>query len=1746
MDKPPRNNRGLVGSLRGQPTNCREPRSWGVKLEGLSRLPPDRQLDTLVNFRYRFKDFLSSSDRDIEATRRAISILEGICSALQPSPELMKLVSAVAFSDQFMLIQLPFFLSECAARNGDPRHLRAIGNLVSLLGFLQARLPATTAQKLVTLLPSLNMALEAVEKSGPSAGDLRARVSELETMKDSFLAEAHAREMIKQERLHSSEPPENFRDVPVIPLASELLSCSKPFLRPSLVHGAYANLDHYLDVQYRLLREDFVRPLREGLQKLLQSGMESLRIENINVYREVQVGDTGVTRGGITHKILFNASRFSRVRWDRTKRFMNGCLVCLSNDGFETISFATVVGRDPECLQVGELTVVFEDLFVEAVAWNRYTMIETQIYFEAYRHNLMALQEITAGLLPFYRYIVEASSDVRKPAYLDHDTVYDIGTLCKTEGMLHKTVRVLDENTWPPLEDLQLDASQLDAIKSSLLKEFSVIQGPPGTGKTYIGLKIVQVLLKNMHAWRGTGIPILVVCYTNHALDQFLEGILGTTKKIVRIGGRCGSEALQAYMLSKLRPSRYGDDDAEEECSLIQGKLQMLSEKLSAIYTVSCSFPCLERYMSLQVQNSFRGMPHAIREGFRTWLELDALKNQVMQLLAEDTQRAEQLELGADEAGEEDFDADEFQRWQDDDDHLYRGENAAKGDRREPLDSKEQAWCLHLYKLVSVGEKATDDFSVRDVWRLRIEDRWRLYRYWASMAVEELQKAVSEKKARLAEAKKRLEDECLRLDMACLQDVDVVGATTTGAAKHRALIQEMQPTVVIVEEAAEVLEAHVVTSLAPNTQHLILIGDHKQLRPSSAVYELSVRYNMDVSLFERMLTNGMVCRQLQVQHRMRPSFTRLLVPHFYKKLLNYSNVEVYEDIKGMDCNLFFISHGVFEADVEDSKSHTNSHEAEFLLCLAEYLLNQEYEPSQITILTTYSGQMFLMKEMAKGRRCSEVRITVVDNFQGEENDIILLSLVRSNPQQKVGFIKTPNRICVSLSRAKKGLYCIGNFGMIGESCQHWKDVMKELQSLNAVGEELRLRCQNHPDAVTAVKTSEDFSKVPEGGCGVPCSTRLSCGHSCGLPCHGYDRSHEMFKCMKPCVRKCPNNHGCELQCWQNCSQCTIPVLTEFERCGHRSEIPCHETANPRCPLPCPRSFECGHACPKKCGAVCPIRCVVTVSVKGKCGHDIYVMCYESSSDLSRRCKEPCKETLSCGHRCLLECKDLCQCKVMVTAVGECGHENQMPCFISQSPADITRWHCNHPCKKSLPCGHPCLLMCKEVCRIYCGTIVTVKCKNGHELEEACAKSKSFICKKKCDKTLNCGHKCKEGCYDPCTAQCLEHVDFRRKCGHSERVRCYQQDSKAVVERQCTTRVPAKCGSGHTVQVLCHLSTDAGTIQELCTAPCSEMLPCGHPCKGFCSKPCPLCPERCKFVCPHGPCKVPCGYPCLPCSLPCRWKCEHARCEASCSEPCTRQPCNEPCPKVLRCKHPCTGYCGEPCPKQCNVCPKAKSRSEPVDLDGASRFVLLVDCGHSVPDQVLAQLFDAVGEETTVPVKCPVCKRPISFNFRYGAKIRQYMEALNKKKSEILARALELEKERENSQETTEGQRVQNRRRQQPCAQRRYRSRGRAGSYGHRARTSGPSADRQQEDRAGPVQRHVPAWGRRGTSSSVAACMPSRERGRGGLIRCPYGPSDYQRNEGGRNREPIWRPFGRGGQGQQGWSQCRGWGRGGNA
>ena len=155
-------------------------------------------------------------------------------------------------------------------------------------------------------------------------------------------------------------PPDDFRDLSVIPTQEDILTGERPFLRRNKVDGSYHDAEHYLDVQFRLLREDFVRPLREGIAKLLERiGSAKIgALQDIRVYKDVQLLYPVCTSNGLQYKVKFDNTNLKKIRWENSKRLIFGSLMCLSKDKFDSFVFATVANRDLKDLkQVTEFSI---------------------------------------------------------------------------------------------------------------------------------------------------------------------------------------------------------------------------------------------------------------------------------------------------------------------------------------------------------------------------------------------------------------------------------------------------------------------------------------------------------------------------------------------------------------------------------------------------------------------------------------------------------------------------------------------------------------------------------------------------------------------------------------------------------------------------------------------------------------------------------------------------------------------------------------------------------------------------------------------------------------------------------------------------------------------------------------------------------------------------------------------------------------------------------------------------------------------------------------------------------------------------------------------------------------------------------------------------------------------------------------------------------------------------------------------
>lgn len=112
-----------------------------------------------------------------------------------------------------------------------------------------------------------------------------------------------------------------------------------------------------------------------------------------------------------------------------------------------------------------------------------------------------------------------------------------------------------------------------------------------------------------------------------------------------------------------------------------------------------------------------------------------------------------------------------------------------------------------------------------------------------------------------------------------MKDARIVGMTTTGLSKYRALISSLRPKIILIEEAAEVLEAPVTAACMESLQQLVLVGDHQQLRGSCSMQELEGDpFYLNISMFERLVRNSIPFKRLTSQRRMAPEIRRILSP----------------------------------------------------------------------------------------------------------------------------------------------------------------------------------------------------------------------------------------------------------------------------------------------------------------------------------------------------------------------------------------------------------------------------------------------------------------------------------------------------------------------------------------------------------------------------------------------------------------------------------------------------------------------------------------------------------------------------------------------------------------------------------------------------------------------------------------------------------------------------------------------------
>jgi helicase required for RNAi-mediated heterochromatin assembly 1 len=190
----------------------------------------------------------------------------------------------------------------------------------------------------------------------------------------------------------------------------------------------------------------------------------------------------------------------------------------------------------------------------------------------------------------------------------------------------------------------------------------------------------------------------------------------------------------------------------------------------------------------------------------------------------------------------------------------------------------------------------------------------------------------------------------------------VIGCTTTGLSKYRGLISALQPKALLIEEAAETLEGYVVAGMIDSLEHLVLVGDHKQLQANCTMgYLENEPYNMKVSLFERLIHNNFPYIMLNKQRRMIPDIRKLLCVEpapFYRNLQDHESVRdrIHNrpPVPGMGgLDTYFFHHNWPEA-TGSNLSKYNRDEAEMVAGFYHYLVFNGIPEKKITVLTVSS------------------------------------------------------------------------------------------------------------------------------------------------------------------------------------------------------------------------------------------------------------------------------------------------------------------------------------------------------------------------------------------------------------------------------------------------------------------------------------------------------------------------------------------------------------------------------------------------------------------------------------------------------------------------------------------------------------------------------------------------------------------------------------------------------------------------
>jgi len=738
----------------------------------------------------------------------------------------------------------------------------------------------------------------------------------------------------------------DYRQTAIFPTADEFMSDTQPFYRLAKEIAQAEPEDRvgiHLDNQFRLLREDMLAELRDDVR--IATGKKKGRRPPVILERlslaGIECGEPKKRKQcALKLHCGLGMEKFAKMSVAERKTYLKnnprslkhqsfGCLL----QGDQIVAF-TILDRDEAGLLEDPpaitLKICGDDAFrtlllaLKGITAVDYIQVDTPFF--AYEPVLRCLQDMKD--IPLAQFLLGTIPDEASQTAVAVNSAFVHELRAKGSSIIQRLLK-----TDQPVD---LDQSQMDSLIAGLGQSVSLIQGPPGkftncvlfqsqpltllgTGKSFIGALIAKALYEH------TSETILVLSYTNHALDQFLEDLLDNgipPHSVVRLGSKSTPRTAPLNLFERQRTGGFNKSHNGWE---IVNNLENLVETHRTELSIA-----LKSYTQSGV----------------SWKDVLA-----------------------------------YLEFSDDDGHFYPAllvpdeedgmTRIGKGGRDIKPD--------YLYNRWSRGEDAgifkKQAAEHGEIWTMDTSSRLVRLQRWTTALWDEKASKVVTLVSRYNKYQQRLAQLLGERTAQTLKSMRVIGCTTTAAAKYASDLRNAAPGVVLVEEAGEILESHVLTALSANTKQLILIGDHKQLRPKYSNYAISVEkgdgYDLNRSMFERLVLANYPHTTLSKQHRMCPEISSLVRHLTYPSLQDADKTLNRTPVRGIRDRVVFFNHNYPEVDAqeladrrdpESKTSKSNSFEVDLVLKCVRYLGQQGYGTDKIVILTPYLGQLRLLRK----------------------------------------------------------------------------------------------------------------------------------------------------------------------------------------------------------------------------------------------------------------------------------------------------------------------------------------------------------------------------------------------------------------------------------------------------------------------------------------------------------------------------------------------------------------------------------------------------------------------------------------------------------------------------------------------------------------------------------------------------------------------------------------------------------------